>query len=239
MTRPLARHPSGSVTPMDEAGLTALGARLRRRFRTVDTTVTIGDATIELLHPESAEDLISADDFDEDERLPYWADVWPSAHVLASRVVAMEGMGRRLIELGCGAGLVSACAARAGFNVTATDYYADALSFTAVNTWRQGVAVRTRLVDWRELPSDLGRYDVVLASDVLYERPYAALVARTIAATLADGGIALIADPGRVAAPDFDREAAAVGLRAEPPERVPFEAGTIRQNIDIRRLRRE
>ena len=228
-----------SATPMDETGIVALEARLRRRFRTVETPVAVGDTTIVLLHPESAEDLISADDFEHDERLPYWADLWPSAHALAGRVLAMEGLGRSLIELGCGAGLVSACAVRAGFNVTATDYYADALAFTAVNTWRQGVAVRTRLVDWRAMPPDLGRFDVVLASDVLYERPYAALVAGAIAATLAPGGVALVADPGRVAAPDFDREAAAIGLVAEPVERVPFESGTIRQSIDIRRLRRE
>lgn len=230
---------SGSMTPMDGTGIAALETRLRRRFRTVETPVAIGDTTIQLLHPESAEDLISADDFDHDERLPYWADVWPSAHVLAAQVLAMEGLGRSLLELGCGAGLVSACAVRAGFNVTATDYYADALQFTAVNTWREGVAVRTRMVDWRDMPADLGRFDVVLASDVLYERPYAALVAGAIAATLAPGGFSLVADPGRVAAPAFDEEAAALGLGVERLARVPFEVGTIRQNIDIRRLRRE
>jgi ETFB lysine methyltransferase len=99
--------------------------------------------------------------------------------------------------------------------------------------------VRTRVVDWRDMPADLGRFDVVLASDVLYERPYAALVAGAIAATLAPGGFALVADPGRVAAPDFDREAAALGLAVEQVARVPFEMGAIRQHIDIRRLRRE
>ena len=52
---------------------------------------------------------------------------------------------RRCLELGCGAGLVTCAAARAGFDVTASDYYLDALRFTAVNAWRVAQrAVTTR-----------------------------------------------------------------------------------------------
>jgi predicted nicotinamide N-methyase len=69
----------------------------------------------------------------EDERLPYWADVWPSARVLAERVATMQVDDRRFLELGCGAGLVSVAAAIAGFDITATDYYEEALRFTALN----------------------------------------------------------------------------------------------------------
>jgi predicted nicotinamide N-methyase len=226
------------TTPRDAAGLVALEKSLRRRFRVVESEVTVAGDTYTLLHPASAEDLIDESDFERDERLPYWADLWPSSHVLASAVRTMDGGGRRLVELGCGAGLVACAAARAGFAVTATDYYLDALRFTAVNAWRASArAIDTRLVDWRALPDDLPRADLVVAADVLYERPYGGLVARAIAATLAPDGTALLADPGRIAAADFDREAAALGLRVEHLSRTEFHTGVATQRIDIRRMR--
>jgi predicted nicotinamide N-methyase len=227
-----------SATPTDAKGLAALRASLRRRFRTRESTTEVAGETWTLLHPASAEDLIDEEDFERDERLPYWADLWPSAQVLAMRVAAMEGAGRTCLELGCGVGLVATAAARAGFATTATDYYLDALRFTAVNAWRiTRRAVATREVDWRALPDDLARCDLVLAADVLYERPYGALVAEAIARTLAPGGTALLADPGRTFAPDFDREAEARGLVVERVARVPFDTGVARQNIDIRLVR--
>ena len=87
--------------------LAADEARLRRRFRVVESEVSVAGRTLAVLHPESAEDLIDEQDFALDERLPYWAELWPSARVLADRVAATVGRGRSLLELGCGAGLVA------------------------------------------------------------------------------------------------------------------------------------
>ena len=48
----------------------------------------------------------------------------------------------------------------------ATDYYADALLFARRNSLRNVKREpETRLVDWRAFPTDLGRFDLVLASD--------------------------------------------------------------------------
>ena len=209
-------------------------AVLRRRFRTAETDVRVGDASYTLLHPANAEELISEAEFDVDERLPYWADVWPSSTVLAGEVGGLDGGGRRALELGCGLGLVAAAAARAGFVVTATDYYEDALLFARVNAWRNAAEpIAARHVDWRAFPADLRGFDLVLASDVLYERPYADLVAEAFAATLAPGGRGLLADPGRIAAGAFVESCARRGLRARVARRAPFVAGEIRQTIDL------
>ena len=40
------------------------------------------------------------------------------------------------------------------------------------------------MVNWVDMPADLGKFDVVLASDVLYEHRYAEMVADAIAKTL-------------------------------------------------------
>ncbi len=218
----------------------ALVASLERRFVTVVDTVPVGATTFDILRPRAAEDLIDEEEFEADERLPYWADVWPSARVLAARLLAERGAGRSLVELGCGSGVGAVAAQRAGFAVTVTDYYADALLFARANCWRLTgrEPEEVRLVDWRDFPSDLGHFDVVAASDVLYERPYAALVARAFARTLARGGLGLLADPGRVFAPAFVDAARALGLLVGEPEMHAIDANGTRQTIRLYTVRR-
>jgi predicted nicotinamide N-methyase len=221
-----------------DASTAALEHDLRRRFDVVESEVDLGAASFTVLRPRDAESLISEEDFARDERLPYWADVWPSSIVLGTRLLEERGAGRRLLELGCGVGVVALAAARAGFDVTISDYYADALAFAQVNLARAGHTVDARLLDWRALPAELPRYDVVAASDVLYERPYARLVAEVLARTVAPGGVALVADPGRVAAPEFVD--AARGLRlAVDDETRPILVGQATQRIRIHTLRHE
>mgnify|MGYP002779831510 CR=1 FL=1 len=222
----------------------ALVADLERRFVTVRDPVPVGDAVFDMLRPRAAEDLIDEAEFEHDERLPYWADVWPSARVLAARLLgergAEHGVRRSLLELGCGSGVAAVAALRAGFSVTVTDYYDDALLFARANCWR--LAGRepdaARHVDWRAFPDDLGYFDVVAASDVLYERPYAELVARAYARTLARGALGLLADPGRVFAPAFVEAARGLGLQVGEPELHPVEANGTKQQIRLYTLRR-
>jgi predicted nicotinamide N-methyase len=219
-----------------------LRATLEQQFRTTVTAFEAGAHAIELTHPVSADDLIDEADFERDERLPYWADVWPSARVLAQVVAGRRGAGKTLLELGCGAGLVATAAALSGFRVCATDYYEEALLFTELNVRHNAhadnVVLETRLVDWRRIPTTLGRFDMVVGSDVLYEREYGALVARAIDMTLAAGGEAVIADPGRIAAADFVRDARTRGLHVVSHEQIPFSEGQIRQSINLYRFRR-
>jgi predicted nicotinamide N-methyase len=217
----------------------ALETALRRRFRVAESAIPIGEREVDLLHPASADDLISEEDYIRDERLPYWAEPWPSGLVLARAVAAMQGRGRRLLELGCGAGLVAVAASIAGFEVTATDYYDDALGFTWLNVWRTTQrAIDTRMVDWRSMPDDLRAFDVVIASDVLYEKHYAALVAAAIGRTLSPRGVAIVADPGRMAAPSFLEFVAKEGLGVARKTRVPFVNGEIKQTIDLYEITR-
>ena len=224
---------------MIDVELSALRQELTRRFRTTESPLCVGDSELSLLHPVSAEDLINEEDFERDERLPYWADIWPSGRLLAGYVRQLHGTGRSLLELGCGAGLVATAAALAGFEVCATDYYDDALRFTTVNVAANtGRTPETRLVDWREMPTDLGRFDYVVGSDVLYDMSYGELVARAIDITLKRSGEAIIADPGRIAAGEFLDDAAERGLRVVAREELPFVEGSVRQRITLYRLQR-
>ena len=212
---------------------------LRTQFDVAQTEISIGGRIITIHHPRNADDLIDEDAFVEDERLPYWADIWPSARVLAERIATTPVDDRRFLELGCGAGLVSVAAALAGFDVTATDYYDEALRFTALNVLlNTGVLIETRAADWRRFPHDMGRFELVAASDVLYEPTHAALIASVLDRTLTGRGSAIVADPGRVAAPQFVEECKERGMPTAILDRVPFEQGTIRQTIDLYEVRR-
>ena len=201
--------------------------------------MTVAGRRLTLIHPHDVEALLDEDAFAEDERLPYWADLWPSAMVLAKVVAGERGAGQPLLELGCGLGLVSIAAMLAGYATLATDYYDDALLFTTVNARAAlGRAPAVRLVNWRALPDDLGRFARVLAADVLYEREYGALVAGVLAKTLARDGTATVADPGRAAAPAFVEQCETLGMQVTERTAVAFVEGKIRQRIQLYDVRR-
>ena len=226
----------GDLSSVDHSVLAgdALVTALNRRFRTSVEEATVNSHIFSILKPANSDDLIREEDFVKDERLPYWADVWPSSLILAGKLLGLKGRGKTALELGCGVGLSTLAATTAGYDVLSTDYYEDALDVTRANVFRNlGKLARTRLVDWRHLPDDLGRFDLVFASDVLYEKEYAELLPAILVRVLVPSGIALIADPGRVAAPAFVEACAEHGLVVSEKETRPFEAGEIKQKIDL------
>ena len=214
-----------------------LRSRLEREFDVIEEVFTIGGREIVIVRPRNADDLITEADYVKDERLPYWADIWPSSMMLAERLLEEKGAGRSLIELGCGSGLCACAAALSGFDVLATDYYDDALLFTELNTRvNAGRPVRTRHLDWSALPADAGTFDVVIAADVMYEPRYPAMVARAIDLLMAPDGTALVADPGRIAFPAFVEECSSHGLILRSDDVRAFRAGEIQQTITIHRI---
>jgi predicted nicotinamide N-methyase len=226
----------GDLSNIDHSVLAgdALVSALNRRFRTSVEDATVDAHTFSILKPANSDDLIREEDFVKDERLPYWADVWPSSLILAGKLLELKGRGKTALELGCGVGLSTLAATKAGYDVLSTDYYEDALDVTRANVFRNlGKFARTRLVDWRHLPDDLGQFDFVFASDVLYEKEYAELLPVILDRVLVASGIALIADPGRVAAPIFVEACLQHRLVIRQKETRPFEVGEIKQKIDL------
>ena len=213
-----------SPSPLEE--------ELRRRFALRTEPFEHGAFSVEVLLPRAADELIDEAEFERDERLPYWADLWPSARALARRLLDGPLPAGRVLELGAGVALPSLAFLSRGAEVLATDYYADALLFARANAERNGLPpLATRLVDWRDLPPGLGRYDRVIAADVLYERRNADLLAEVLPRVLAPGGTALVADPGRVYRSVFAERMEAEGWRVEE-ERVrephdPAPAGSV------------
>jgi predicted nicotinamide N-methyase len=146
---------------------------------------------------------------------PYWAVLWRSGVALARELDGVDLGGRRVIELGCGLGLPSIVAARAGAEVLATDAEPDALELLDRNAHENGASLRTALADWR-LPDQIierGPFDLVLAADVLYERQSVAALLSLLPRLAAE---TWIVDPGRPASHPFIEQADRVwGIEAE------------------------
>lgn len=170
----------------------------------VEHVVALPGRQLLLLAPRDRDALLSEEAFEQEEFLPYWADLWPSALALA-RVVARRPLtGRRTIELGCGLGLPAITAAVAGGRVLATDWSPDSVAMTARNAERNGVVLETALFRWDAAPELLGPpWPLVLASDVLYEARNVAPLLELLPRLTAARGEVWLADPGRAPAAGF------------------------------------
>ncbi|MBA3341566.1 MAG: methyltransferase domain-containing protein [Gemmatimonadaceae bacterium] len=232
---------SGSTVDLSGLEDDELVEALAMRFDTAVTDLDVGGRVVRILRPRNSDDLIREEDFVMDERLPYWADIWPSSTILAERFVCGELGGSRSgdriprgLELGCGVGLVTTAAMIAGYDMIASDYYTDALAFTRANAFTAlGRSPVVRMIDWRHFPEDVGELDLIVASDVLYEKEYARLLPGIFRNALAPGGMAVVADPGRVGVPEFMESCGDAGLEVRSKVTYPFEAEEIKQKIDI------
>jgi predicted nicotinamide N-methyase len=175
----------------------------------VEEVVTLRDRELVVLRPRDAEALLDEEAFEHEERMPYWAELWPSGVALARAVSAAALGGRRVVELGCGGlALPSIAAALAGARVLATDWAPEALEVARGNAARNDADIAVRLVAWGDADGlvALGPFDLVLAADVLYERrnvdPLLALLPRL-------GREVWLADPGRPPLAEFLERAAA------------------------------
>lgn len=208
-----------------------------------ETPVEIGDTTYRMMHPAAADALIDEREFARDERLPYWADLWPSAVALACSLVRYDPealVGRRVVELGCGVGFPSVVAMACGARVTSTDHYEAALDFVLYNASVNlgSLKPETRLLDWHAPQTEgLGLFDLVLAADVLYEPRNVPALAALIPNLLTPSGEVLVADPRRKDTPVFLERMRERGFESSTEERLVTLDGR-EVGVLIHRLRR-
>ncbi len=174
------------------------------------------------------EDLLNKDKDHEDvrdERIPYWADLWPSAIGLCHFMLSNDSIasGMKVLELGCGVGLPGIVAGQQGAHVIFSDYIQDALNLAERN-WKlnKGTNAEFRLLDWRELNPDMN-VDTVLASDIAYEKKSFTDLLHAFKLILKPGGKILIAEPNRAFAQSFFLDLAQQGFLVHTQsERIEF-----------------
>lgn len=157
---------------------------------------------------------------------PLFGMLWPSGTQLAARLAAWPvTAGERILEIGCGLGLASLVGHRRGADVTASDCHPLAGAFLAENIrlnalgpikylhghWSASAPQRQHAIA-EGLQALRGRFDLIIGSDLLYERDEAGLLARFIGRHAAPGARVWIVDPDRGNRAAFKRQMAAQGF---------------------------
>lgn len=129
---------------------------------------------------------------------PYWALVWSGAMLLAERLASDPRLaGRRVLDVGCGLGVVSVAAAIAGAQVVALDRVAAPLEFVSRTSERNGLGITPVAMDLRDLPVGAG-FDFVIGAEVLYERAEFEALAAALLGAVRPGGTLVVVDARRV-----------------------------------------
>jgi len=138
--------------------------------------------------------------------------VWPAGRLLAEAMAIHDIAGKRILELGCGLGLASLVLRQRGADIVASDHHPLAETFLAYNAALNELpSVPYRTVRWDQPNEDLGRFDLIIASDVLYERDHAERLAALVPLHANEVSELLITDPGRGNSAPFTRALALQG----------------------------
>lgn len=97
--------------------------------------------------------------------------------------------GRRVLDVGCGGGILSEAMAQAGADVTGIDLAEKSLKIARLHGLESGVKVEYRAVPVEELATEqAGQYDIVTCMEMLEHVPDPNSVVRACAALVKPGG---------------------------------------------------
>jgi predicted nicotinamide N-methyase len=160
---------------------------------------------------------------------PFWAYPWPGGAALARVLLDQPHLvaGRTVLDFGAGGGVTAIAAARAGAaRVVANDIDAWALTVCDIAAAAQGLPVETLQADLCEELSRVAGFDVVLCSDLSYEKREAPRQRAVLEYALENGALVLVADAGRTYF-----SAAGLLLLAEYEVEVPYDLEGVEKRV--------
>lgn len=151
-----------------------------------------------------------------------FGQLWPAGKALARKMSETDIENRRILELGCGLGLSSLVLQRRGADITASDYHPLAEPFLDYNAaLNQLPPITYHNLPWEQPSAELGRFDLIIGSDILYERDHADMLARLVNRLASPSSEVIITCPGRRYRGRFSRALKAQGYRLKE-KRKPF-----------------
>ena len=139
-------------------------------------------------------------ELDDDERLPYWTELWPSSLVLAEWLYAHKNELRDqpCLDLGCGIGFTALVGQWIGAQVLGMDYIPEALHFARKNAIHNNLPQPGWVVmDWRRPAVKKQSLRYIWGGDIMYEQRFAQPVLDFLDYALMDTGVAWFAEPSR------------------------------------------
>ncbi len=130
---------------------------------------------------------------------PYFGILWEASEGLAQYLMTHPELvkDKKVLELGSGLGFPSLVAAHLGADVLATDFHPEVEEYFLRNCRHSNVHAKYQRLNWREDKQDIGLFDLVMGSDVLYESKHPEEVVLGLIRFLRPGGKILLSDPGR------------------------------------------
>ncbi|MDX8404131.1 MAG: histidine kinase, partial [Mariprofundaceae bacterium] len=143
---------------------------------------------------------------------PLFGIVWPSGEVLAHLMSDYQIAGKRILEVGCGIALSSLVLNHRHADITATDYHPEAGNFLQKNTeLNDDEAIPFLRTGWEDGNSSLGEFDLIIGSDLLYERGHAEMLSGFIDDHAKPHCEVIIIDPGRAHHARFSKQMVKLG----------------------------
>jgi predicted nicotinamide N-methyase len=156
---------------------------------------------------------------------PLFGLLWPSGRHLAERMANRPVTdGERILEIGCGLGLASLVSHRRGADITASDCHPLTAGFLAENLRLNDLPpMKYRHGHWADMTLDAapvgaqdqrhveGRFELIIGSDVLYERDDDSMLAGFIGRHGAPLGQVWVIDPNRGNRAAFTRKMSSMG----------------------------
>lgn len=127
-------------------------------------------------------------------------------------MVLFEIEGKRILEIGCGLALASIVLHRRGGDITASDNHPLAGAFLAENLRLNDLPrMKYQTGNWSRNNAELGQFDLIIGSDVLYDREQPESLSRFVDHHSAPAVQVMIVDPDRSNHASFSRKMVLLG----------------------------
>ena len=185
---------------MDPQTLPADALRLytaiKGQYKIAFEPLKIRDYSLFLLKMTDLEEILAGKDPLKDvSSFPFWVRLWEAALVLSEFIAHTPCTpGTTLLELGAGLGAPGLVAAKAGYQVTLSDFEQLILDFEKINAAASHLdSVECLMLDWLNPPADMPQYDVILGAEILFREEFFEPLLGILRRALKPGGVIYLA----------------------------------------------
>lgn len=184
-------------------------------------TIEVGTTDIHLCTLRDKQQFSDPDDIAKnfginDSLWPLFGVVWPSSIVLANYMCDYPVTGKRILEVGCGIALTSLMLNKKNADISASDYHPEVDHFLKRNAkLNESEVINYERTDWKDGADTLGRFDLIVGSDILYEDQHTRLLTTFIENHSNLSCEVVIVDPGRGRKNKLSKLMADYGFKSE------------------------
>lgn len=140
------------------------------------------------------------DDALKEDMCPYFGIPWEAGLGLTKYLLENSNFdlnNKTVLEIGCGLALPSFAATQLGAKTLACDFHDDVETFIKENQKLNDINFAYKKINWRDEDNQIGFFDFVIGSDILYESTHPINVAKSLLRYAKPKATIILSDPGR------------------------------------------